>query len=193
MSTIAGVDEAGRGPLAGPVLTCAVILKNDTHISGLTDSKKLSDKQRRALVFPILENAKAVAIGYASAQQIDQLNIHQATLLAMQQAVDALCITPDIAYIDGKFCPECECPTEAIIKGDSKIAAISAASIIAKVFRDQWMTDMSNQYPHYEFAKHKGYPSKLHLDKLKQYGPCDIHRRSYRPVAELIHPDRRTS
>ena len=183
---IAGVDEVGRGPLAGPVVTAAVILPAKTIIHGLDDSKKLTDKQRRALLMPILREAHAIAIGYCSAQKIDELNIHYATLAAMKQAIDQLAIAPDIVYIDGKFCPPCEYPCEAIIKGDSKIPAIAAASIVAKVFRDQLMIDLDCKYPEYGFAGHKGYPSKLHLQKLIEHGACAIHRRSYRPVAEVI-------
>jgi ribonuclease HII len=183
---IAGVDEVGRGPLAGPVVAAAVILASQTIIPGLNDSKKLTDKQRRALLIPILREAHAVAIGYCTAEEIDKLNIHYATLKAMQQAIDQLAIAPDIVYIDGKFCPSSAYHCEAIIKGDSKIPAIAAASIVAKVFRDQLMIDLDCKYPEYGFAGHKGYPSKLHLEKLIEHGACAIHRRSYRPVAEVV-------
>ena len=183
---IAGVDEVGRGPLAGPVVTAAVILPEDYKIAGLDDSKKLTDKKRRALLLPILTAAEAVAIGYCSAQEIDKHNIHNATLLAMQQAIEQLAIAPDKVYIDGKFCPPCEYPCEAVIKGDSKVMAIAAASVVAKVFRDQLMLEMDEKYPQYGFAGHKGYPSKLHMERLKEHGACPIHRRSYRPVAEVV-------
>ena len=185
-SIIAGVDEVGRGPLAGPVVAAAVILSPDHCIEGLNDSKKLTDKKRRMILPIIMEQAEAVAIGYCNAQKVDELNIHHATLEAMRQAIMQLEIEPDMVYVDGKFCPETPYSCEAVIKGDSKVPAIAAASIVAKVFRDQLMLEMDEKYPHYGFAGHKGYPSKLHLEKLQLHGICPIHRRSYGPVRQLV-------
>lgn len=180
---IAGVDEVGRGPLAGPVVTCAIILDNQAHTLGLTDSKALSEKKRQKLMMPILTHTLAIGIGHASPKEIDALNIHNATLLAMSRSIEALCIKPKKIYIDGRFCPPTKIACEAIIKGDQKIIQISAASIIAKLYRDQLMVDYDQQYPYYGFAKHKGYPTKKHRDALSKYGATEIHRQSFGPVA----------
>lgn len=184
--TIAGVDEVGRGPLAGPVVAAAVILDPNNPIAGLTDSKKLSAKRREVLAIEIKEKALAWAIANVEADEIDQLNIHHASLLAMQKAVNMLKIVPSHAKIDGKFCPELECETEAIIKGDLTEPAISAASIIAKVSRDAEMSDYHEQYPEYGFDRHAGYPTKFHIAALEEHGITPLHRRSYGPVKKLL-------
>lgn len=181
---IAGVDEVGRGPLAGAVVTAAVLLKEP--IDGLTDSKKLSAKMRQQLALTIKEKAVAYAYGRAEVDEIDSLNIHHATLLAMSRAVAALAIQPQAVLVDGIHCPQLTIPCKAIIKGDSLIPAISAASILAKVLRDEEMDKMDAQYPGYGFAQHKGYPTVAHRSALIELGPCPIHRRSYAPVAALI-------
>lgn len=183
---ICGVDEAGRGPLAGPVSAAAVILDPNCPILGLADSKKLSEKKRDALAPLIKEQALAWAVAYASVAEIDQLNILQATLLAMQRAVHALPIQPNQVLVDGLFCPHTGIPSEAIVQGDSKIATISAASILAKTARDTLMLELDQQYPQYGFAQHKGYPTAAHLAALRQYGVSTIHRRSFKPVAQLL-------
>lgn len=176
---IAGADEVGRGPLAGPVIAAAVILNPEKEIIGLNDSKLLTEKKREAL-FPIIqEYALAWAVGRAELIEIEQLNIFHASLLAMQRAVLALSITPHRALFDGTHCPPLTFPTEAIIKGDQKIPAISAASIIAKVTRDREMVLLDQQYPDYGFAKHKGYGTAMHLDALKRLGPCALHRKGF--------------
>lgn len=186
-SLIAGVDEVGRGPLAGPVVTCAIILDDQAHQLGLMDSKALSQKKREQLLKPILAHTLAIGIGYASPNEIDTLNIHHATLLAMTRAINSLWLEPDQIYVDGRFCPPCEQPCEAIVKGDQKITEISAASIIAKLYRDQLMVDYDKQYPYYGFAKHKGYPTVAHRHALTVHGISIIHRRSFRPVAEAAN------
>ncbi|OGV33658.1 MAG: ribonuclease HII [Legionellales bacterium RIFCSPHIGHO2_12_FULL_35_11] len=177
---IAGVDEVGRGPLAGPVITAAVIL--ETPISGVTDSKKLSESKRLSLSEIIKSSAKAYAFGRAEAFEIDEINIHNATLLAMKRAILNLPIKPDKVLIDGKFIPDIDIPCEAIIKGDLTINSISAASILAKVMRDNEMSLMEKMYPGYGFAKHKGYPTKEHRIALDKLGPTAIHRMSYSPL-----------
>jgi ribonuclease HII len=183
---IAGVDEAGRGPLAGPVYAAAVILNPDNFIEGLADSKKLTEQQREAL-FPIIQaKALAWAIGRAEVEEIDSINILQASLLAMQRAVAALTTVPHLALIDGNCAPKLACKTRTIIKGDQTEPAISAASILAKVARDREMVLLHDLYPQYGFAQHKGYPTKAHLLALEKYGVCLIHRRSYAPVAVLL-------
>jgi ribonuclease HII len=179
---IAGVDEAGRGPLAGPVIAAAVILNPDKPIIGLADSKMLSEKKRNALFPLIQEYALAWAIGSAEVEEIAQLNIFHASLLAMQRAVLALSIPPEKAWFDGTHCPQLACITQAIIKGDQKIPAISAASILAKVTRDQQMQLLDAQYPGYGFAIHKGYGTAVHREALKRLGPCPQHRKSFRGV-----------
>lgn len=180
---IAGVDEAGRGPLAGPVFAAAVILNPEKPIHGLNDSKKLSAKQRENLFIRIQENALAWSIGRAEVDEIDKINILQASLLAMQRAVEGLKIAPQLALVDGNQAPKLACITKTIIQGDALEPAISAASILAKVARDREMVQLDKLYPHYGFAQHKGYSTGIHLKKLKEFGPCEIHRRSYAPVA----------
>lgn len=184
MLLIAGVDEAGRGPLAGPVVTAAVILKHP--IEGLADSKKLSPKIRKKLSLEIQNHALAFAYGRAEVEEIDSLNIHHATLLAMKRAILALPITPQKVLIDGVFTPDIIIPCAAIIDGDNRIPEISAASILAKVIRDEEMEALDKLYPGYGFAAHKGYGTAAHKAALIQLGPCPIHRRSYAPVQALI-------
>jgi ribonuclease HII len=183
---ICGVDEAGRGPLAGPVSAAAVILDPNNPIPGLNDSKKLSEKQREKLAPLIRERALAWAVAYASVEEIDQLNILQATLLAMKRAVLALNIQPELVLVDGLFCPDTGIRSEAIVKGDSKVAAISAASILAKTDRDALMLQLHEQYPVYGLAGHKGYPTAAHIAALREHGVTQIHRKSFKPVRELL-------
>lgn len=183
---ICGVDEAGRGPLAGPVSAAAVILDEANPIAGLADSKKLSEQQRDKLAPVIRERALAWAVAYASVGEIDQLNILQATLLAMRRAVLALPVRPQQVLVDGLYVPQTGIPSQAIIKGDSKIAAISAASILAKTARDELMLQLHEQYPQYGFAEHKGYPTAKHLAALGEHGVSEVHRRSFRPVRQLL-------
>lgn len=185
---ICGVDEAGRGPLAGPVSAAAVILRESQPIAGLADSKKLSERQRDQLAPIIRERALAWAVAYAEVDEIDRLNILQATLLAMRRAVLALDIRPQQVLVDGLYCPQTGIPSLAIVKGDSKVAAISAASILAKTARDELMLQLHQQYPHYGFADHKGYPTAAHLAALREHGVSQVHRKSFRPVRELIFP-----
>ena len=185
---VAGVDEVGRGPLAGPVVAAAVILDPDRPIAGLADSKQLSEQKREALVVLIRERAIAWAVGRAETEEIDKINILQASLLAMRRAVLALRPQPEFALIDGNRCPSLPCPSEAIIKGDATVAAISAASILAKVSRDQEMVELDQQYPGYGFASHKGYPTRAHLVALARHGITPIHRRSFAPVKKYL-PD----
>ncbi|MGD9108033.1 MAG: ribonuclease HII [Gammaproteobacteria bacterium] len=182
MEFIAGIDEVGRGPLAGPVVAAAVILDPKNPIEGLKDSKKLTAKRREELAEIIKLHAKCYAYGRAEPDEIDKINILQASLLAMQRAVNNLPIQPNHALVDGIHCPHLSCSVEAIIKGDSKIKAISAASILAKVLRDNEMIKFEEIYPGYGFSKHKGYPTKQHVDALKQFGPTPIHRRSFKGV-----------
>jgi ribonuclease HII len=179
---LAGVDEVGRGPLIGDVVTAAVILDPNKPIMGLADSKKLTEKKREALAQIIRRDALCWAIGRASPQEIDELNILQATLLAMTRAVQALSMQPDHVLVDGNRCPKWAYSSEAIIKGDGLIAEISAASIIAKVARDHEMLALDKQHPEYGFAQHKGYPTPLHLAKLNELGPLSLHRMSFKPV-----------
>lgn len=186
VALIAGVDEVGRGPLVGAVVTAAVILDANNPIEGLMDSKKLSEKKRNALAEQIKENALAWCIGRCEAWEIDQLNILQATMVAMQRAVHGLSVQPEFVLIDGNRCPELPMPSDSVVKGDARVAAISAASIIAKVARDQEMHELHEQYPHYGFANHKGYPTKAHLQIIQEYGVLDNYRKSFRPVAEII-------
>lgn len=182
---LVGVDEVGRGPLAGPVVAAAVILKQP--IEGLTDSKKLTEKKREKLAVEIEDSALCYAIARVSHQEIDKINIFQATLLAMKRAIEALSVTPEFGAIDGTHVPDVSFPCQAIIKGDLKIPAISAASIIAKVSRDKEMVALDDVYPGYGFAKHKGYPTKQHLTALDKIGICLIHRRSYAPVRNRLN------
>ena len=184
---IAGVDEVGRGPLVGAVVTAAVILDPNTPIEGLADSKKLSEKKRLALAAEIKQKALAWALGRAEAEEIDKLNILQASLLAMTRAVEALRIRPQFVLLDGNKIPnDLDIPAQAVVKGDSLVAEISAASILAKVARDQEMEELDRQYPEYAFAQHKGYPTKLHLEKLTALGPLPQHRRSFAPVRKVL-------
>lgn len=176
---ICGVDEAGRGPLAGPVCAAAVILPEHLEIPGLNDSKKLTDKQRREL-FPIIqEKALAYGIGFASQEEIDEINILQATFLAMERALGALAIRPGLVLIDGNQEKDFGLPVKTVVKGDSLSANIAAASVLAKVSRDDVMLEFARQYPEYGFDIHKGYGTKAHYAALTQYGPCPIHRRSF--------------
>ena len=184
---IAGVDEVGRGPLAGAVIAAAVILDPANPIDGLTDSKKLTAKKRESLSVEIKEKALSWAFGRAEVEEIDQINILNASLLAMKRAVEGLDISPDHCLIDGNKCPELNCTSEAIVKGDLKEPAIGAASIIAKVERDKEISDFDVTYPGYGFAKHKGYPTKLHMEALQKLGVCPIHRKSFAPVKRLLN------
>jgi len=179
---VAGVDEVGRGPLCGPVVTAAVILDPSRPIRGLNDSKKLGEARREALFDEICEKALAWCIGRAEVEEIDRLNILHATMLAMQRAVEGLCVMPRLALIDGNRCPQLSVPTAAVVKGDSQVPAIAAASILAKVSRDREMQAMDLLYPGYGLAGHKGYPTAEHLDALTRLGPTRIHRRSFAPV-----------
>jgi ribonuclease HII len=183
---IAGVDEVGRGPLAGPVVTAAVILDPNNPIAGLADSKVLSEKKRERLFDEIKEKALAWAIGRCEVAEIDELNILQATMRAMQRAVAGLSPQPEHALIDGNRCPQLPCSCEFVIKGDSKVAAISAASIIAKVTRDREMVALDRLYPGYGLAGHKGYPTKSHVAALLELGVTPIHRRSFAPVRRVL-------
>lgn len=183
---ICGVDEAGRGPLAGPVSAAAVILDPTRPIEGLADSKKLSEKKRDLLAPIIRERALAWAVAYAEVDEIDSLNILQATLLAMRRAVLALKVQPHQVLVDGLYCPQTGIPSQAIVKGDSKVAAISAASILAKTARDELMLKLHEQYPQYGFDGHKGYPTPSHLSALHEHGVSLVHRRSFRPVREAL-------
>ena len=182
---VAGVDEVGRGPLAGPVVAAAVILDPAWPIEGLADSKKLSAKRRETLAEVIRERALAWALGRAEVEEIDQLNILQASLLAMQRAVAALQPQAEFALVDGNRCPRLACPAEAVIKGDERVAVISAASIIAKVARDREMIELDQHYPGYGLARHKGYPTKAHLESLRRLGVTDIHRLTFGPVRKI--------
>ena len=176
---ICGVDEAGRGPLAGPVCAAAVILPEHLQIPGLTDSKKLTDKKRREL-FPIIqERALAYGIGLASEQEIDEINILQATFLAMRRALDQLRVRPEIALIDGNRETDFGLPVKTVVRGDSLSANIAAASILAKVTRDNLMVELAKEYPEYGFEIHKGYGTKAHYEALRTYGPCPIHRKTF--------------
>jgi ribonuclease HII len=181
-----GVDEAGRGPLAGPVVAAAVILDPARPIEGLNDSKKLSAKRREILAVEIRCKALAWAIAEASVEEIDRINILQASLLAMQRAVDALGVQPSLALIDGNRCPQLACPAQAIVGGDGLVASIAAASILAKTYRDAGMLELHAIYPQYGFDRHMGYPTAAHLAALREHGVSPVHRRSYAPVAKLI-------
>ncbi|RMW95482.1 ribonuclease HII [Allofranklinella schreckenbergeri] len=183
---LAGVDEAGRGPLAGPVVAAAVILDDLHPIAGLDDSKRLSAKKRQQLSDAIKAHALTFCIAEASVEEIDRLNILQATMLAMQRAVAGLRIRPRLVCVDGNRTPRLEVPAVAIVGGDAKVQAISAASILAKVHRDAWLDQADQQHPQYGFARHKGYGTAAHLAALQAHGPCALHRRSFRPVAESV-------
>ncbi len=183
---IAGVDEVGRGPLAGPVVAAAVILDPTQPIDGLADSKKLTEKRRELLSEQIRKYALAWSLGRAEVEEIDQINILQASLLAMQRAVEALHVSPHRALVDGNQLPRLFCPADAIVGGDGTVDVISAASIIAKVARDREMVEMDAVYPGYGLAKHKGYPTKQHIEALRSQGVTPIHRRSFGPVKRLL-------
>ena len=176
---VCGIDEAGRGPLAGPVCAAAAILPRDTQIEGLNDSKKLSDAKRRSLYDIITREAYAYGVAFASEAEIDEVNILNATFLAMERAVAALGLQPDIALVDGNRRPPLGMPVQTIVGGDGLSASIAAASILAKVTRDRWMEELDGQYPQYGFAVHKGYGTKRHYAALTEFGPCPIHRRSF--------------
>ena len=173
------VDEAGRGPLAGPVYAAAVILPSDCVIEGLNDSKKLTEKKREALFDEIKEKALAYGIASADEKEIDEINILNATFLAMKRAIASLSVRPVLALIDGNQKPHTDIEEVTVIKGDAKSMSIAAASVLAKVSRDRFMLEMAEKYPQYEFARHKGYGTKLHYEKIAQYGVCDIHRRTF--------------
>ena len=187
VNLICGVDEAGRGPLAGPVYAAAVILGPDFDTEGLRDSKKLSESKRYSLAVHIKKNALDWSVGISSASEIDEINIHQATLLAMKRAIEGLNGYTSIkVMVDGLFCPQINFPCEAIVKGDDKVAEISAASIIAKTERDLKMIEIDKIYPGYQFKKHKGYPTKLHIAMIKSEGLCEYHRKSFSPIKEML-------
>lgn len=190
---VAGVDEVGRGPLVGDVVTAAVILDPKHPISGLTDSKKLSEKKREQLALTIKEHALAWAIGRCSPAEIDQHNILQATMLAMSRAVAALTLQPEFVFVDGNRLPLLTMPAQAVVKGDSLVAEISAASILAKVTRDHDMLALDSQYPQYGFANHKGYPTKAHFAALSEFGVLPEYRKSFKPVANLLAASVKTS
>ena len=183
---IAGVDEAGRGPLAGPVVVAAVVLDSEIPIDGLDDSKKLSRKRREELYPRIIECSAAFAVVEVGPEEIDRVNILQATMLGMQRAVNQLQPMPTLALVDGNRAPQLDCTVRTIIQGDSLEPAISAASILAKVTRDQMMRQLHLRFPQYHFDRHKGYPTAEHLDLLAKYGPCAVHRRSFAPVRKLL-------
>ncbi|MPS32125.1 MULTISPECIES: ribonuclease HII [unclassified Salinivibrio] len=186
---IAGVDEVGRGPLVGAVVTAAVILDPAQPIAGLTDSKKLSEKKRLALYDQIRQKALAWSVGRAEPDEIDSLNILNATMLAMQRAIDGLSVTPDYALIDGNRVPSLPMPAQAVVKGDLRVAEISAASILAKVDRDHEMAMLDAAYPNYGFAQHKGYPTKVHMAALAEHGALPMHRKSFKPVKRALGID----
>ena len=183
---VAGVDEAGRGPLAGPVVAAAVILDDQRPIAGLADSKKLSQARREALFDEIRAHALCFSIAEASVEEIDRLNILQATLLAMRRAVQGLRLKPVMVLVDGNRLPVLDVPAEAIVKGDARVQAISAASILAKVHRDRWCAQLHERYPQYGFAGHKGYGTAAHMAALRAHGACPEHRRTFAPVAQLL-------
>ncbi|GAP75836.1 ribonuclease HII [Pseudoalteromonas sp. SW0106-04] len=183
---IAGVDEVGRGPLVGDVVTAAVILDPNKPIAGLSDSKKLSDKKRTALSAEIKEKALSYCIARASVSEIDELNILHATMLAMSRAVAGLDITPDFVFVDGNRLPQLDVAAQAVVKGDVLVAEISAASILAKVARDEEMIALDVQFPEYGFAGHKGYPTKAHFAALAEHGATEFHRKSFKPVQRVL-------
>ena len=179
---IAGVDEAGRGPLAGPVVSAAVILNPVVNLIGLNDSKKLSEEKRQSLSNEIKIHSVSWSIGVATVQEIDDLNILRASLLSMTRAIKNLSEVPEKVIVDGQYTPEIDVPCEAIIRGDSLEESIMAASILAKVERDKIMLELDKKYPNYKFGQHKGYPTKIHMDALREFGPCIEHRHSFKPV-----------
>ena len=178
-SWICGADEAGRGPLAGPVFAAAVILPRNAEIEGLNDSKKLSEKKRELLYDTIVEKAVAYQICMVDEKEIDRINILAASMLAMKKAVEGLCVCPDVAYIDGNRVPNLKIPAIPVVKGDAVSASIAAASILAKVSRDRFMLELDRQYPQYGFARHKGYPTKEHYERIGRYGISPVHRISF--------------
>ncbi|MDV5171752.1 ribonuclease HII [Photobacterium rosenbergii] len=188
-SCIAGVDEVGRGPLVGAVVTAAVILDPANPIEGLTDSKKLTEKKRNLLFDEIKEKALAWSLGRCEPEEIDQLNILQATMVAMQRAVAGLSVQPDFVLVDGNRIPELPMAAQAVVKGDLRVAEISAASILAKVTRDREMEVLDAEYPQYGFAKHKGYPTKAHFEALAEHGAIEQHRKSFKPVKRILGLD----
>jgi len=177
--TVCGVDEAGAGPLMGPVYAAAVILPRELDIPGLNDSKKLTEKKREALYEVITTQAVSWSVTRVEAWEIDEMDILNARMLAMQRAIDGLSVSPDLALIDGNRSNGITTPNETVVKGDGKSASIAAASILAKVARDHYMIEMAERYPQYAFEKHKGYPTKLHYERLREYGPCPIHRKTF--------------
>ena len=183
---ICGVDEAGRGPLAGPVYAAAVVLDPERSIEGLADSKMLSARRRSVLAAAIRQRALAWAVGVASVEEIDRLNILRASLLAMRRAILGLSLTPTEVLVDGLHCPEVGLQVRAVVGGDASVPAISAASIIAKTERDAEMLRLHLRYPQYGFDRHKGYPTREHLDTMRLHGPCEVHRRSYAPVKRIL-------
>ena len=183
---VCGVDEAGRGPLAGPVFAAAVMLDSARPIAGLADSKILTEKRRMALAQSIRARALAWAVASASVEEIDRMNILQASLLAMRRAVEQLSLTPTEVLVDGLHCPEIDLRVRAIVGGDATVAAISAASILAKTERDAEMLRLHERFPQYGFDRHKGYPTPGHLDALRRHGVCEIHRRSFAPVRQIV-------
>lgn len=184
---LAGVDEVGRGPLAGPVVTAAVILSPDDPLLGhYRDSKRLSEKRRTTLYHHLRRHAHAYAVSMASIEEIDQLNILHATMLAMRRSVERLSVTPARVVVDGNRVPDLAVPAKAIIGGDDSVQEIAAASIIAKVIRDRMMAMFDTHHPGYHFAKHKGYGTKIHMEALRRHGPCPIHRKSFAPIAKLL-------
>lgn len=186
MTLVCGVDEAGRGPLAGPVFAAAVILDRQCVIEGLADSKKLTARQREALAPEIRMRSAAWAVASASVEEIDALNILQASLLAMRRAVEALAVTPRRVLVDGLHRPRLDVPVQAVVRGDATVAAIAAASILAKVARDEAMRALHQRHPQYGFDRHKGYPTRLHLEALREHGVSVAHRRSFAPVRALL-------
>ena len=188
-SALCGVDEAGRGPLVGPVVAAAVILPPDFQLEGINDSKKLSEKKREALFDVIKERAVAYGIGMADHKEIDEMNILQATFLAMRRAVEAMGVTPAMVLVDGNQDPKLGLPTRTVVKGDATSASIAAASILAKVTRDRILIDMDKEYPQYHFAKHKGYGTKDHYAQLMEHGMCPYHRRTFLKKLKGVLPD----
>ena len=176
---ICGVDEAGRGPLAGDVYAAAVVLDDDTLIDYLNDSKKISESRREKLYDEIIDRAKAYCIATATVEEIDRLNILEATMLAMHRAVEGLGVKPDMAMIDGNRLPVLDCPAQCVIKGDATSASIAAASVLAKVARDRYMKEIAERYPQYGFEQHKGYGTAMHCEMLRKYGPSEVHRRTF--------------
>lgn len=184
---LAGVDEVGRGPLAGPVVTAAVILSpDDPYLGQYRDSKRVAEKKRLKLYHHIRKHAVAYSVAQASVEEIDSLNILHATMFAMRRAVEGLYIQPTEVVVDGNRCPDVPCPVSAVIGGDDKVQEIAAASIMAKVVRDRLMRYLDYRYPVYAFSKHKGYGTKIHMDALREHGPCQFHRHSFAPVARSL-------